>query len=110
VVTYRAAQRARLCLDPSQQRFGLIVYAKAGDTNCSMRGTTSRLGSKLTFVPDGDATCRIDAEERGGALTLGEASAACAYYCGPGASYSGVRLRAARGEPAVADLAGDPLC
>ena len=105
---YAGGGRDRLCL--AGARVGFIAYG-AGDTNCSVRGRAERAGEQsLTIVPDGDQDCRIDVQEQGGSLRLGRVAAACAYYCGPGASFEGKAFsRNASASPAV-DFAGDPLC
>ena len=98
----------RLCI--AGNRVGFISYGE-GDTNCSVRGRIERSGEGLlTIIPDGDAECRITAEERPGSIRLGKAEAACAYYCGPGSSFAGKAFtESASASPAV-DFAGDPLC
>ncbi len=105
---YAGQGRDRMCVDGN--RIGFISYG-AGDTNCSVRGQISRSGERLLSIrPTGDQDCRIEADEQGGTIRLGKMTEACAYYCGPGADYSGKAFTAsAAGSPAV-DFAGDPLC
>lgn len=102
------AGRDRMCLQ--EQRAGLIVYAAEGDSNCMVRGTADREGGIIRIKPDSDEACSIAVRTEANAVVLGEVSPACAYYCGPKASFSGKRLEPSEtGTPAV-DLAGDPLC
>lgn len=104
---YAGEGRNRLCV--TGQRGGLIIYGK-GNANCSARGRVERSGDRLVLLPEGDSDCRIEASLNGDSLRLGARSAACAYYCGPGADFSGKGLmKSASASPAV-DFAGDPLC
>jgi hypothetical protein len=105
--TYAGAGRDRLCL--AEGRAGLIVYGK-GDANCSVSGSAEGSGNRLTIVPAGDSTCRIQATLISDKLTLGEVSQACAYYCGPSASFAGKGFTRTPAPQPVTDLAGDPLC
>ena len=99
--------RDRLCI--AGERIGFIAYG-AADTNCSVRGRLERSGQVLAIVPEGDAECRIAAEEEPGAIRLGQGGEACSYYCGPGATFAGkVFSDKPAASPAV-DFAGDPLC
>jgi hypothetical protein len=107
---YSSGPRDRLCLKDG--RGGLIVYAATGNSNCSARGTVAREDGRLSLRPDGDSSCRIEIGEGpngDSVVTLGELTPACAYYCGPKASYAGRTLTATGNAPAT-DLAGDPLC
>lgn len=108
VAVYSGSGRNRLCLE--EGRAGLIVYAASGDANCSVRGTAETTGGGLVIRPDGDQSCRIEARASGESLTLGPVAPACAYYCGPGASYSGATFDAAAAPQPVSDVAGDQLC
>jgi hypothetical protein len=104
---YAGEGRDRLCV--AGQRGGFITYG-AGDANCSARGRIERTGDQLALNPDGDSDCRIEAKVSGDRVALGARSAACAYYCGPGADYTGKGFaESASASPAV-DFAGDPLC
>ena len=104
---YAGAGRDRLCI--AGDRAGFIAYGP-GDTNCSAKGKVERGEVRLTFIPTGDQDCRIEAATDGVSLRLGPRSETCAYYCGPGADYSGRAFtRQANASPAV-DFAGDPLC
>ena len=107
-VTYAGAGRDRLCL--KGDRVGFITYGQGG-MNCSAQGRIGRTGEhSLAIVPIGDGDCRIPAEEKGDTITLGKTTAACAYYCGPDATFVGRTFtKAASTSPAV-DFAGDPLC
>ena len=100
------AGRDRLCLQ--NNRAGLISFAAAGDANCMVRGNTVAIEGGFQLKPDGDNACTIDIRMDQGAVVLGQASPACAYYCGPNASYAGKRLEPTS-QPAT-DVAGDPLC
>lgn len=104
---YAGEGRDRLCV--SGGRGGLIVYGEE-DANCSARGRIERSAGRLVLIPDSDSDCRIEAKLDGERIGLGARSAACAYYCGPGADYAGKGLaRNDSASPAV-DFAGDPLC
>jgi hypothetical protein len=107
-VLYAGEGRDRLCL--AGERAGLIAYGE-GDANCSVRGGVEKTGEQqLTIIPDGDEDCRIDARQQGETIRLKSLSAACDYYCGPGASFDGKAFaKNAAASPAV-DFAGDPLC
>ena len=80
---YAGEGRDRLCL--AGQRGGFITYGD-GDANCSARGRVERTGDRLLLIPVGDSDCRIEASVTGDRLTLGARTAACTYYCGPGAN------------------------
>ena len=106
-VLYDGEGRDRLCL--AGERAGLIAYGE-GDANCSVRGRVEKTGEQLTIIPDGDEDCRIDARQQGETIRIRSLSAACNYYCGPGASFDGKAFaKNAAASPAV-DFAGDPLC
>ena len=101
--TFAGAGRDRLCLAESAGRAGFITFGE-GDANCSVTGSLSRSGERLTITPDGDAACRVEATLAGDRLTLGPASAACAYYCGPSASFADKQFTRTNGAEPVADL------
>ena len=104
---YAGDGRDRLCV--AGQRGGLIAYGE-GNANCSARGRIERSGNRLALIPDGDEDCRIEATFSGDSLRFAVRSAACAYYCGPGADFAGKALtKSGSASPAV-DFAGDPLC
>ena len=105
---YAGEGRDRLCIDG--KRAGFIVYGQ-GNANCSARGELGQAGERLlVLTPAGDADCRIDLVRQPGSIRLGARSAACAYYCGPGADFAGkVLTKSTSASPAV-DFAGDPLC
>ena len=104
---YAGEGRDRLCI--AGERAGFIAYG-AGDANCSAKGRLERAPGTLTFIPAGDEDCRIALTEAGDSLRLGPRSESCAYYCGPGADFSGRSFTPqANASPAV-DFAGDPLC
>lgn len=103
--------RDRLCIagEPGNYRAGLIAYGE-GDINCSAAGAVEGSGANLTLVPKGEGDCRIPLTIDGNSVRVGQAPAACSYYCGPGAAMAGKAFnRADMGAEAV-DLAGDPLC
>ena len=104
---YAGEGRDRLCV--AGQRGGFITYGD-GDANCSARGRIERSGDRLALLPDGDSECRIEAKLDGDRLGLGARSAACAYYCGPGADYTGKGLAVSTSASPAVDFAGDPLC
>ena len=107
-VTYAGAGRDRLCT--KGDRAGFITYGK-GNSNCSVQGNVERPGGNaLTLHPIGDQDCRISIDEQGETLRLGKASPACAYYCGPGASFEGKAFTRSATASAAVDFAGDPLC
>ena len=105
---YAGEGRDRLCL--AGGRAGFIAYGN-GETNCSVRGRMQGTGEQfVTIIPDGDEDCRIEARRSGDMIRLKPLSAACDYYCGPGASFEGRAFTEnAAASPAV-DFAGDPLC
>ena len=104
---YAGEGRDRLCI--AGERGGFIAYGP-GNSNCSVRGRIERSAAGMSIVPAGDEDCRIPVTEQGQSLRLGRRSSSCAYYCGPGADYSGRTFTTdAAASPAV-DFAGDPLC
>ena len=105
---YAGEGRDRLCI--AGDRAGFIAYGDGG-RNCSVRGRVERSGEhSLSIVPDGDPDCRIAVDEQGESLRLGKVAQACAYYCGPRASFAGKTFtKDASASPAI-DFAGDPLC
>lgn len=109
--TFAGDGRDRLCLagEPGQYRSGLIAYGP-GNVNCSAAGRLEGSGTGWVLVPKGEGECRIPLVIEENAVRVGQASAACAYYCGPGAAMTGKTYnRTDMGAKAV-DLAGDPLC
>jgi hypothetical protein len=105
---YAGDGRDRLCINGD--RVGFIAYG-AADTNCSVRGQLSRAGdNRLTIHPAGDSDCRITAEDEGESIRLGKLTEACAYYCGPGADFSGKAFTENPAASPAVDFAGDPLC
>ena len=108
-VTYAGSGRDRLCLKDGESRAAFITYGQ-GQANCTAAGSLQRDGGSATLVPDGDQACRIDLAISGESVRLGDATAACAYYCGPTASYAGAEFRRMETSEPVTDLAGDPLC
>lgn len=105
---YSGQGRDRLCI--AGNRVGFVAYGERA-ANCSVRGRISRSAeNRLTFIPEGDEDCRIEAREESGRIRLGVRAAPCAYYCGPGADFAGREFhKDASASPAV-DVAGDPLC
>ena len=109
--TFAGEGRDRLCIagEPGNYRGGLIAFG-AGDVNCSASGRIEVQGDQLALVPRGEGACRIPLAIEGNMVRIGQVPAACAYYCGPGATMAGKSYnRADMGSMAV-DLAGDPLC
>ena len=89
--TYFGAGRDALCIigDQVPQKFAFIAFAAEGDTNCAAEGRVERRGDGWVLVPNGEGDCRMPLASDGKTLRLGPATAACAYYCGPGARLSG---------------------
>ena len=106
---FAGAGRNRLCLDEGAGRAAFITYGE-GDANCTVQGAVQQTAGTSVLVPDGDTTCRIDLTLSGDMVRLGQASAACAYYCGPRSSFAGAEFRRSVTQQPVADHAGDPLC
>jgi hypothetical protein len=110
-------RRDQLCVidrATGNSRFGLVTWAEDG-RNCSGVGHAVREGGTLRLTMAGDEECAIEAAIDGGTVTLPQQiPEGCAYYCGPGASLSGVRLEKTGGTAEDAmratDLVGDPLC
>ena len=109
MATYVGQGRDRLCLDEQAGRVGLISYG-SGDANCSLRGTVTGSGDRLTIMPDGDQSCRLSATASADTISIGGTGPSCAYYCGPGATLSARTFRRSGEALPVTDLAGDPLC
>lgn len=112
--TYAGIDRDRLCLESGTSRIGLITYARTGDTNCTIRGQlqVGQGGAASLIIPDGDQSCRIPfvRRDQGRTIEIGAASSACAYYCGPTASFAGRTFQDTPQQVPVTDIAGDPLC
>ena len=109
--TFAGEGRDRLCIagEPGSYRGGLIIYG-GGDVNCSATGRIDMKDGQIALVPRGDTTCRIPLAVQSNSVRIGDVGAACAYYCGPGASMAGKAFnRSDMGSTAV-DLVGDPLC
>ena len=109
--SYAGEGRNRLCIagDETARRAGVIAYG-SGDSNCSASGRVEQVPGGLILVPRGEGDCRIPLIVEGNAVRVGSMPAACSYYCGPGATLSGISFtRLDKAEP-VTDLAGDPLC
>ena len=106
--TFAGAGRDRLCLKADKQA-AFITYGE-GDANCSVQGQVEGEGERMTLVPNGDATCRIDMTRSGDIMRLGSVTQACAYYCGPKASFEGKTFTRTDKAVPVTDLAGEPLC
>ena len=105
---YSGEGRDRLCI--AGKRGGFIVYGQGG-TNCSVRGQIGQAGEhRIVLTPAGDGDCRIDLVRQAGSIRLGKMAGACAYYCGPGADYSGKVLTKSNSASPAVDFAGDPLC
>jgi len=112
VGVYRGPQRDALCVasDGEGLKAGIITYGD-GASNCSLAGRAVMRGAALVVTPRGDPECSIEIRFANGAATLGSRTQSCAYYCGPGADYSGRALRKAPDAATrVTDFAGDPLC
>ena len=103
--------RDRLCIagEASAYRAGLIAYGE-GDNNCSASGRLEKAGDGWMLVPKGEGDCRIPLTIDGNVIRMGQAPAACAYYCGPGATLAGRSYNRTNMGPKAVDLAGTPLC
>lgn len=112
VGVYRGSDRDALCIarEGEALEVGLITYGD-GDMNCSLNGRAEIRGVGLVVTPRGDSECSVEMQVANGVVSLGRRAAACAYYCGPGANFSGRELRKApQVSTKVTDFAGDPLC
>jgi hypothetical protein len=112
VGVYRSQDRDALCVagEGEALRAGLIAYG-TGAANCSLAGRAEARGDVLVITPRGDSECSVEIGFANGVATVGARSPACAYYCGPGADYTGRVLRKTPDStPKVADFAGDSLC
>ena len=109
--TYTKGGRDALCISGQggTQRAGFVVYG-ADNANCSASGRIEASGADWTLIPAGDAECRIPVTVTPGRISLGPSNPACAYYCGPGASFAGKSFSQSPSAKPAADLAGDPLC
>ncbi|HET9397941.1 MAG TPA: hypothetical protein VFO45_03905 [Sphingomicrobium sp.] len=109
--TFAGEGRDRLCIagELGAYRAGLIAYAP-GDTNCSAAGRLEPQGTGWMLVPKGEGDCRIPLTIDGNSVQVGQAPAACSYYCGPGATMAGKTFSRTETGAKVTDLAGDPLC
>jgi hypothetical protein len=109
---YRGQDRDALCIAREGEglKAGLIAYGD-GDTNCSLSGRAQISGNSLVLTPPGDSECSVEVSVANGAATFGQRSAACAYYCGPGANFAGRKLlKTPEASAKVSDFAGDPIC
>jgi hypothetical protein len=107
VPVFAGEGRDRLCLKEGEERAGFITYAAGTNANCSVRGT---VGGQGAIKPDGDTACTIPFTRDGNRITLRDGGPACAYYCGPNASFAGKTFVRMDKAEAVVDLAGEPLC
>jgi hypothetical protein len=109
--TFAGEGRDRLCLagEPGNYRGGLIAFGES-DVNCSASGRIEINGDQLALIPRGEGDCRIPLTLDGNTVRVGQVPAACAYYCGPGATMAGTSFNRSDMGAAVTDLAGDPLC
>jgi hypothetical protein len=109
--TYAGVGRDALCFATAggATRAGFIIYGP-DRANCSVSGRLDKAGAGWTLRPTGDGECRIAVRFTNGKVTLGPQSAACAYYCGPGATFDGKSFTLSPSAPAASDVAGDALC
>jgi hypothetical protein len=107
-VVFASGTRDRLCLKRSTGRAAFITFAPTGDANCTVSGRSDI--AARTIVPEGDDRCRIPLSDNGESVALGDGGPACAYYCGPSASFARKTFRRTPGAPPPTDIAGDPLC
>ena len=110
-------RRNQLCLVDrgGATRFGVIVWADAGNNSCTGRGRATRDGEGLRLAMQGDETCVIEARIEGDAVILPAGlPEGCAYYCGPGVEVAANRFdrsgNSAEDAQRAVDLVGDPLC
>jgi hypothetical protein len=111
------SRRNQLCLidRDGATRFGLVVWAGAGNNSCTGKGRATRDGERLSLAMQGDETCMIEARIEAGQVTLpATLPQGCAYYCGAEVEMTGARFDKA-GDGAddarrAVDLVGDPLC
>ena len=89
--TYFGQGRDALCIvgKDSPQRFAFITCAAKGDTNCAAEGRVEHGKDGWALVPAGEGGCRIPVTANGDTLAFGQVPAACSYYCGPDAAFSG---------------------
>ena len=88
----------------------MIAFGE-GDNNCSLKANVvlAEHGSLVEAI--GDPACRFFIESDGRVLTFPtKLPAACAYYCGPGASLGGKKFSSSPDAEPATDFAGDPLC
>lgn len=109
--TFAGEGRDRLCIagESGALSAGLIAYGK-GDVNCSVSGSAQKVGQGWILVPKGEGDCRIPLEIETDVVRVGQLSAACSYYCGPGASMDNKSFRRNAAASSAVDMAGDPLC
>ena len=109
-ITYAGEGRDRLCLSREPGGVaGFITYAANGVTNCAVRGTWTD-GDGAAIRPNGDERCVIRIDSESAVTTLRDGGPACAYYCGPNASFAGRVFTDKVDAGRATDLAGDPLC
>ena len=111
VGTFAGDGRDRLCIvgEPGAYQAGLITFG-VGDNNCSAAGRLEVAGSGWALVPRGEGDCRIPLEVKDNVVRIGQPSASCDYYCGPGAKLAGKSYNRSDMGAKVTDLAGEPLC
>ena len=109
--TFAGTGRDRLCIagEVGALRAGLIAYG-TGNANCSAAGSLQRSGQNWVLVPKGEGDCRIPLDIAENSFRIGQTSAACSYYCGPGATLTGKTFNRTDAGSKAVDLAGDPLC
>lgn len=110
--TFAGVGKDRVCIagEGGELRAGLIAYAADGAANCSLAGKLESRDDQLTLTPKGEGACQLALTLAGDKVTIGNVSASCSYYCGPGATITGKSFaRDGKATPAV-DLAGDALC
>jgi hypothetical protein len=109
--TFAGQGRDRLCIagDPGAYRAGLIAYG-GGDANCSAAGKLEASPAGWVLIPKGEGDCKIPLAIEGDAVRVGQVSAACTYYCGPGATLADKSFTRSDKDSKAVDLAGDPLC
>ena len=110
--TFAGAGRDRLCIagTAGALRGGMVTYAANARANCTVAGSLTMAGDRLTLKPQGEGACQIGFTIKGDRAATGAIPASCAYYCGPGATLAGKAFKRDPKSSLATDLAGDPLC
>ena len=104
--------RDRLCISRAGDDWtiGIATFGR-GDANCTIQTRVVLAEHGSLVQARGDPACEFFIISDGTTLSLpSRVPAACAYYCGPGASLPGKKFRLAPNALPATDLVGDPLC